>query len=259
MTKARTLGSLTIPSGTPVGTSDTQTLTNKTLDGASNTLLVRLANDVTGTLPVANGGTGATSLAANNVILGNGTSAVQVVAPGTSGNVLTSNGTTWASTAPSSAGFTMGTAVATTSGTAVTFTGIPSGIKMLILSLSGVSFTAAVAPLVTIGDSGGLETSGYLTYGGQIYSNSLALTIDDTSAIKLARSPQAASDAFSGSVILTLVDSSTNTWAYSGNVGVSSSEYGCFVGGRKALTATLDRISLSGGTFDAGLVNIMYI
>ena len=52
-----------------------------------------------GTLGVANGGTGATSLTANNVILGNGTSAVQVVAPGASGNVLTSNGTTWQSTA----------------------------------------------------------------------------------------------------------------------------------------------------------------
>lgn len=52
-------------------------------------------------IPVANGGTGATSLTANNVILGNGTSAVQAVAPGSSGNVLTSDGTTWQSTAPS--------------------------------------------------------------------------------------------------------------------------------------------------------------
>lgn len=54
-----------------------------------------------GTLAVANGGTGATSLTANNVILGNGTSAVQFVAPSTPGNVLTSNGTTWTSAAPS--------------------------------------------------------------------------------------------------------------------------------------------------------------
>jgi len=53
----------------------------------------------TGTLPVANGGTGATTLTANNVLLGNGTSALQVVAPGTNGNVLTSNGTTWTSAA----------------------------------------------------------------------------------------------------------------------------------------------------------------
>jgi hypothetical protein len=60
---------------------------------------VNLTTQVTGTLPVANGGTGATSLTANNVILGNGTSAVQVVAPSTAGNVLTSNGTTWVSQA----------------------------------------------------------------------------------------------------------------------------------------------------------------
>ena len=52
-----------------------------------------------GTLVAANGGTGATSLAVNNVVLGNGTSAVQVVAPGTSGNVLKSNGSTWISAA----------------------------------------------------------------------------------------------------------------------------------------------------------------
>ncbi|NBU94171.1 MAG: hypothetical protein EBS18_06520, partial [Actinobacteria bacterium] len=60
-----------------------------------------LAVSYSGTaLPVANGGTGATTLTANNVLLGNGTSALQVVAPGSSGNVLTSNGTTWQSTAP---------------------------------------------------------------------------------------------------------------------------------------------------------------
>jgi hypothetical protein len=60
---------------------------------------VNLANDVTGTVAVANGGTGATTLTANNVILGNGTTAVQFVAPGSNGNVLTSNGTTWTSAA----------------------------------------------------------------------------------------------------------------------------------------------------------------
>jgi len=60
-------------------------------------------------LLVANGGTGQTSLTANNVILGNGTSAVQFVAPGTSGNKLTSNGTTWTSAASGSAGLASGT------------------------------------------------------------------------------------------------------------------------------------------------------
>lgn len=51
------------------------------------------------TLSVSKGGTGSSSLTANNVLLGNGTSALQVVAPGASGNVLTSNGTSWVSSA----------------------------------------------------------------------------------------------------------------------------------------------------------------
>jgi hypothetical protein len=63
-------------------------------------------NQATGTLPVANGGTGSTSLTANRVLLGNGTSGLQEVAPSTNGNVLTSNGTTWVSQAPAGGGVT---------------------------------------------------------------------------------------------------------------------------------------------------------
>jgi hypothetical protein len=52
-------------------------------------------------LTVEDGGTGASSITANSVILGNGTSALSgnLVAPSTSGNILTSNGTTWTSAA----------------------------------------------------------------------------------------------------------------------------------------------------------------
>ena len=80
---ARTYGFPSI-TDTLVGLADAQTLTNKTIDGANNTLTVRAASDVTGTLPAANGGTGLSSV-------------------GTSGNILTSNGTAWISSAPASA------------------------------------------------------------------------------------------------------------------------------------------------------------
>ena len=63
-------------------------------------------------LPITSGGTGASSLTANNVLLGNGTSALQVVAPGTSGNVLTSNGTTWVSSTPAASGPSKAQAIA---------------------------------------------------------------------------------------------------------------------------------------------------
>jgi hypothetical protein len=53
-----------------------------------------------GILPVTAGGTGAATLTANAVLIGNGTSAVTAVAPSTNGNILTSNGTTWTSAAP---------------------------------------------------------------------------------------------------------------------------------------------------------------
>lgn len=61
---------------------------------------------------VASGGSGAASFTANNVLLGNGTSAFQVVAPSTAGNVLVSNGTTWTSAAPAASGVSQAKATA---------------------------------------------------------------------------------------------------------------------------------------------------
>ena len=93
-----------VVNGGALGTPSSGTLTNATG--------LPLTTGITGTLGVANGGTGATTLTANNVILGNGTSAVQVVAPGTNGNVLTSNGTTWVSQAPAASGVSQARATA---------------------------------------------------------------------------------------------------------------------------------------------------
>jgi hypothetical protein len=101
-----------------------------------------VATALTGTLPVANGGTGATTLTSNNVILGNGTSAVQFVAPGTTGNVLTSTGTTWGSSALPAGGLTY--IFTTTPVTATDKQGV-------LTSTAGGSFTVTLPATPSVG------------------------------------------------------------------------------------------------------------
>ena len=72
-------------------------------------------------LAVSQGGVGVATIAANAVVLGNGTSAIQTVAPGTAGNVLSSNGTTWTSTPAQT--IVTGAGVATAGGTFTVTTG----------------------------------------------------------------------------------------------------------------------------------------
>jgi hypothetical protein len=92
--------------GTLIGNSTAAAITGTTItastvfagSGASLSAL-NGSNISSGTVAVGVGGTGIGSLTNNNVILGNGSSAVKFVAPGTTGNVLTSDGTTWTSAA----------------------------------------------------------------------------------------------------------------------------------------------------------------
>ncbi|HEY9755249.1 MAG TPA: hypothetical protein V6C97_08810 [Oculatellaceae cyanobacterium] len=81
----------------------------KTISAGSGITISRAAGAITLSLTtpvaVANGGTGASSLAGNGaVIMNSGGTAQSTVAPGANGNVLTSNGTSWTSAPPSGGG-----------------------------------------------------------------------------------------------------------------------------------------------------------
>jgi hypothetical protein len=105
------------------------------------------ANIASGTLAVARGGTGAATHTLNNVMVGAGTSALTSVAPSTSGNVLTSNGSAWTSAAAAGGGkvlqclsTTLTSTVSTTSTSVENLTGLlqaitPSATSSKILIL----------------------------------------------------------------------------------------------------------------------------
>jgi hypothetical protein len=119
-----------------------------------------LTTAVTGTLPVANGGTGQTTLTSNNVLLGNGTGGVITVAPSTSGNVLTSNGTTWISATGSSYTGTQ-TVIFTASGT---FTP-PAGLTSFRITVIGGGCGGGSS---TNGGAGGIAIANISSFSGAI-------------------------------------------------------------------------------------------
>ena len=103
-------------------------------------------------VPVADGGTGASTHTANAVLVGAGTSAITSISPSTSGNVLTSNGSTWSSAAPAGGGKMLQVVSATTTTSTqtsstsyvdatnltATITPAATGSKVLILISLGV-------------------------------------------------------------------------------------------------------------------------
>jgi len=151
-----------------------------------------------------------------------------------------------------------GTSQASTSGTSIDFTGIPSWVKRITIMFNGVSTGGTSIKQIQLGDSGGVETTGYLGTGVQLTDATSvnAATITTGFGIRSAL----AADTINGAVVITNLTS--NTWVAQGALTDSSRGAGYLVGGAKALSATLDRVRITtvNGTdaFDAGSINILY-
>ena len=126
---------------------------------------------------------------------------------------------------------------------------------------SGVSTSGTSAKIIQLGDSGGVETSGY-TGTGTVVGNGVATSTAMSSGF-FASNFSVATDVLSGQATISLLNSDTNTWSYNSVFGQSTATAIIYwSGGAKSTSATLGsvRITTAGGTdtFDAGTVNILY-
>jgi hypothetical protein len=205
-----------------------------------------------------------------SVTLNASTSSGLIATSDTSGQIeLQANGVTKATVGssglaigqynPSSSLVTSGTAVTSTSGTSIDFTSIPSWVKRITVMFNGVSTNGTSNWIVQLGDSGGIETTGYtsssmiITTAGNTggnYTTGMGMLVDQ------------AAYALQGQLVLTNVES--NTWVSSVILGSGTNLTGLTVwgGGAKTLSATLDRVRITTvagtATFDAGSINILY-
>jgi len=193
-----TIGNTSVQLGGTITTLNNMTLSNVTISGGTNNVTETLANVTTlnatsafittgnistanvgnltllNALTVPNGGTGMVTLPANSVLLGNGTSPVVSVAPGTAGNVLTSIGGVWTSNAAVVGGgvssVTASSPVSSSGGTTPNISFISPGTAGNVLTSIGGVWVSNAA----VGGGGGGVTS--ISFGSTGLTPSTATT-----------------------------------------------------------------------------------
>jgi len=151
----------------------------------------------------------------------------------------------------------IGTAIPTTSGTSNDFTGIPAGVREIVVTGESVSTNGTDELMLQLGDAGGIETSGY---SGST-ENSAGTATTHSSGFLLNVATIAAGN-YKFTVILTRTDATAHAWSAAITCARADSG-GVTVGaGSKTLSAEIDRVRLTtlagANTFDAGSFNVTY-
>ena len=195
-----TLGNTTVYLGNTTTSFGNVTLTNVTI------------SSVAAAITPSQGGTGLVTIPANNVMLGNGTANVTVVAPGTTGNVLTSNGTTWTSATISAASVS-----AAGSTTQVQYNNAGAFAGSANLTFNGTTLTAA-------GLSGPLNgTVGATTPStGAFTTLSASSTVSGTGFSTYLASPPAIGGTAPAAGAFTTLTASTAIGVASGGTGLTT-------------------------------------
>lgn len=201
------------------------------------------------------------------------TSSGLVTSADTSGTIeLQSNGTTRLTVASTGVtiGGTFGGSVITSGtvnggaanplsgGTSVDFTGIPSWVKRITVMFDAVSTSGSSTVQVQIGDSGGIENTGYVSVS--MRTNATGLNANSITT-GFGFDGASASSAYSRSGSMVLTNLNGNIWTAQGAISETTDALSV-QGGSKTLSATLDRVRVTTvngtDTFDAGSINILY-
>jgi hypothetical protein len=148
--------------------------------------------------------------------------------------------------------------ISSTSGTSIDFVDIPSWARRITVMLLAVSTNGTSGVQIQLGDSGGIETTGYSTSGTAITGTNTCGISTFTSGFVMLGSLAGASR--SGAIVFNNIIG--NYWVAIGNMDEQGSGQAGYTQGFKELSATLDRVRVTtiNGTdaFDAGFVNIIY-
>ena len=147
-------------------------------------------------------------------------------------------------------------AVSASGQTAIDFTGIPAWVNRVAVIFSGLSTSGTSDVLVQLGDSGGIETTGYTATQGAIEGGAVGVA---TSTAGFPLTLAASSNTLSG--IVTVARQAGDAWVAAGTVKRSGTGL-LLPAGDKTLSGALTqlRITAANGTdtFDAGSVAISW-
>jgi hypothetical protein len=161
---------------------------------------------------------------------------------------------------PRRANIAQKTLTASTSGTAINFTDIQAGVRRVTVTFAGVSTNGTDAILIQLGDSGGIESSGYLGSSNAVVNGGATAGANSTAGLLIYS--VLAANIIHGTATFELADKATFAWIGRGTFGLSNSVTNIVSACSKSLSAELTQLTITttGGTntFDNGTVNVIY-
>lgn len=189
-----------------------------------------------------------------DIFVGSAASVMTAVGVGTEGQILAAeateaSGVIWRDKIASSL-------TSTGSGTSASITSVPSYAKRITITLQGVSLNGATELILRLGDTGGLENSGYTGVNARMGSSGGVYSGNSTSFI-LTESAQAG-NVYDGVITLIRHNESTNCWVVSSTVTTQGANNMNICSGTKELSSALTQVSIlsanGSSAFDAGSI-----